>query len=57
MQRMVVEVIALIIAIAFFAALLSYVTISGAEPLGYILVILAFLVAVSIAGTRIASHE
>jgi hypothetical protein len=54
---MVVEVIALIISIAFFAALLSYVTLSGAEPLGYILVILVFLVAVSIAGTRIAAHE
>ncbi len=57
MQRMVVEVIALIIAIAFFAALLSAVTLSGAEPLAYILVILAFLVAVSVAGTRIAAHE
>jgi len=57
MQRMVVEVIALIISIAFFAVLLSYVTLSGAEPLGYILVILVFLVAVSIAGTRIAAHE
>jgi len=57
MQRMVLEVVTLIISIAFFAALLSYVTVSGTGPFGYILVILIFLVAVSIAGTRIAAYE
>jgi uncharacterized membrane protein (UPF0182 family) len=54
---MVLEVVALIISVAFFAALLLSVTLSGVGPLGYILVILIFLIIVSIAGTRIAAYE
>jgi hypothetical protein len=57
MQRMVLEVVTLIISIAFFAILLLYVTLSGASPLGYILVILVFIIIVSVAGTRIAAYE
>jgi len=57
MQRMVLEVVALIISVAFFAVLLLSVTLSGAGPLGYILVIIIFVVLVSVAGTRIAAYE
>jgi len=57
MQRMVLEVVALIISVAFFAALLLSVTLSGAGPLGYILVILVFIIIVSVAGVRIAAYE
>ena len=57
MQRMVLEVVALIISVAFFAALLLSVTLSGAGPLGYILVILIFIIIVSVAGVRIAAYE
>ena len=57
MQRMVLEVAALIISVAFFAALLFYVALSGFNTLGYILIIVAFLIIVSVAGTRIAAYE
>ena len=57
MQRMVLEVVTLIISVAFFAILLLFVTLSGASPLGYILVILVFIIIVSVAGTRIAAYE
>ncbi|MGB9213591.1 MAG: hypothetical protein WCB91_11990 [Halobacteriota archaeon] len=48
---------ALIISVAFFAVLLLSVTLSGAGPLGYILVILIFLIIVIVAGIRIAAYE
>jgi len=54
---MVLEVVTLIISVAFFAILLLFVTLSGASPLGYILVILVFIIIVSVAGTRIAAYE
>lgn len=57
MQRMVLEVVALIISVAFFAVLLLSVTLSGAGPLAYILVIVIFIIIVSVAGTRIAAYE
>ena len=57
MQRMVLEVAALIISVAFFAALLFYVALSGFNTLGYILIIVVFLIIVSVAGTRIAAYE
>ena len=57
MQRMVLEVVALIVSVAFLAVLLLSVTLSGAGPLGYILVILIFIIIVSVAGTRIAAYE
>jgi hypothetical protein len=57
MQRTVLEVAALIISVVFFAVLLLAVTISGAGPLGYILVILIFIIIVSVAGARIAAYE
>ncbi len=57
MQRMVLEVVALIISVAFFAGLLFYVTLSGFPSLAYILVIVVFLIVVSVAGTRIAAYE
>jgi uncharacterized membrane protein YccC len=57
MQRVTLEVIALIISVAFFAVLLLSVTLSGAGPLGYILVIIIFIIIVSVAGTRIAAYE
>ena len=57
MQRMVLEVVALIISVAFFAVLLLSVTLSGAGPLGHIVVILIFIIIVSVAGTRIAAYE
>lgn len=57
MQRMVLEVVALIISVAFFAALLFYVALSGFNTLGYILIIVVFLIVVSVAGTRIAAYE
>lgn len=57
MQRTELEVVALIITIAFFAVLLLSVTLSGAGPLGYILVIIIFMIIVSVAGIRIAAYE
>jgi hypothetical protein len=57
MQRTVIEVVALIITVAFFAVLLLSVTLSGAGPLGYILVIIIFMIIVSVAGIRIAAYE
>jgi hypothetical protein len=57
MQRTVIEVVALIISVAFFAVLLLSVTLSGAGPLGYILVIIIFIIVVSVAGIRIAAYE
>jgi ABC-type multidrug transport system permease subunit len=57
MQRTVLEVVALIITVAFFAVLLLAVTLSGAGPLGYILVIIIFMIIVSVAGIRIAAYE
>ncbi len=57
MQRMVLEVVALIISVAFFAALLFYVALSGFNTLGYILIIIVFLIVVSVAGMRIAAYE
>ena len=57
MQRMVLEVVALIISVAFFAILLLSVTLSGTGPLGYILAILVFIMIVSVAGIKIAAYE
>ena len=57
MQRTVIEVVALIISVAFFAVLLLSVTLSGAGPLVYILVIIIFIIIVSVAGIRIATYE
>jgi hypothetical protein len=57
MQRTVIEVVALIISVAFFAVVLLSVTLSGAGPLGYILVIIIFIIIVSVAGIRIAAYE
>jgi hypothetical protein len=58
MQRMVLEVVTLIISVAFFTVLLLAVTkLFGAEPLGYILGILVFIMIVSVAGIRIAAYE
>ena len=57
MQRMVLEVVTLIISVAFFIVLLLAVTLSGAQPLGYILGILVFIIIVSVAGIRIAAYE
>lgn len=57
MQRTVLEIVALIISVVFFAVLLFSVTLSGANPLGYILVIVAFIIIVSGAGIRIAAYE
>jgi hypothetical protein len=57
MQRMVLEVVTLIVSVAFFIALLLAVHLSNAESLGYILVILVFILIVSVAGIRIAASE
>jgi uncharacterized membrane protein (DUF485 family) len=57
MQRMVLEVVTLIVSIAFFIALLLGVHLSNAESLGYILGILVFVLIVSVAGIRIAAFE
>ena len=57
MQRMMLEVAALIVSVVFFAGLLFFVTLSGLGSLGYILVIVVFLIVVSVAGTRIAAYE
>ncbi|MGA7076526.1 MAG: hypothetical protein WBZ42_08300 [Halobacteriota archaeon] len=55
---MVLEVVTLIISVAFFTVLLLAVTkLFGAEPLGYILGILVFIMIVSVAGIRIAAYE
>jgi len=57
MQRMVLEVVTLIISVAFFTVLLLSVTLSGVSPVGYILGILVFIMIVSVAGIRIATYE
>jgi hypothetical protein len=57
MQRTVLEVVTLIISVAFFIVLVLVITLYGAQPLGYILGILIFLVIVSVAGIRIAAYE
>jgi hypothetical protein len=57
MQRMVLEVVTLIISVAFFIALLLSVHLSNAGSLAYILGILVFVVIVSFAGIRIAAFE
>ncbi len=57
MQRMMLEVVALIVSVAFFAGLLFFVTLSGLPSLAYIVVIVVFLIVVSAAGMRIAAYE
>lgn len=57
MQRTVIEVVALIISVAFFAVLLLSVTLSGAGPLGYILAVIIFIIIAGAAGVRIAAYE
>ena len=57
MQRMVLEVVTLIVSVAFFIALLLAVHLSNAGSLGYILGILVFVLIVSVAGTKIAAYE
>jgi hypothetical protein len=57
MQRMVLEVVTLIISVAFFIALLLSVHLSNAGSLAYILGILVFVIIVSFAGIRIAAFE
>jgi C4-dicarboxylate transporter len=55
---MVLEVVTLIVSVAFFIALLLSVHLSNAAgSLGYILGILLFVIIVSVAGTRIAVLE
>ena len=56
MQRMVLEVVTLIVSVAFFIVLLLAVHLSNAGSLGYILGIVVFLLIVSVAGTRIAAY-
>jgi uncharacterized membrane protein (DUF485 family) len=57
MQRMVLEVVTLIVSVAFFIALLLSVHLFNAVSLGYILGIVLFVIIVSIAGIRIAAFE
>lgn len=57
MQRMVLEVVTLIVSVAFFIALLLSVHLSNAGSLGYIVGVLLFVIIVSIAGIRIATYE
>ena len=57
MQRMVLEVMTLIVSVAFLIALLLSVTVANAGSLGYILGILLFIMIVSVAGIRIAAYE
>jgi C4-dicarboxylate transporter len=54
---MVLEVVTLIISVAFFIALLLSVHLLNATALGYILGILVFILIVSVAGIRIAAYE
>jgi hypothetical protein len=57
MQRMVLEVVTLIVSVAFLIALLLSVHLANAGSLGYILGILVFIMIVSVAGIRIAAYE
>jgi hypothetical protein len=57
MQRMVLEVVTLIVSVAFLIALLLSVTLANVGALGYILGILVFIMIVSAAGIRIAAYE
>ena len=57
MQRMVLEVVTLIVSVAFLIALLLSVTLANVGSLGYILGILVFIIIVSAAGIRIAAYE
>ncbi|HXY87489.1 MAG TPA: hypothetical protein VEG44_03540 [Candidatus Acidoferrales bacterium] len=57
MQRMLLEIITLIAAVAVFTVLLLAVSLAGIGSLGYVLVILAFLIVISIAGVKIANYE
>jgi hypothetical protein len=57
MQRMLLEIVTLIVAVAVFTVLLLAVSLAGIGSLGYVLVILAFLIVISIAGVKIASYE
>jgi hypothetical protein len=54
---MLLEIVTLIVAVAVFTVLLLAVSLAGIGSLGYVLVILAFLIVISIAGVKIASHE
>jgi len=47
----------LIAAVAVFTVLLLAVSLAGIGSLGYVLVILAFLIVISIAGVKIANYE
>jgi hypothetical protein len=57
MQRMLLEIVTLIVAVAVFTVLLLAVSLAGIGSLGYVLVIVAFLIVISIAGVKIASYE
>ena len=57
MQRMVLEVVTLIVSVSFFIALLLSVHLFSAVSLGYILGIVLFVIIVSFAGIRIAAFE
>jgi len=57
MRRMSLEIITLIAAVAVFTVLLLAVSLAGIGSLGYVLVILAFLIVISIAGVKIANYE
>jgi hypothetical protein len=57
MRRMLLEIITLIAAVAVFTVLLLAVSLAGIGSLGYVLVILAFLIVISIAGVKIANYE
>jgi hypothetical protein len=54
---MLLEIVTLIVAIAVFTVLLFAVSLAGVGSLGYVLVILAFLIVISIAGVKIARYE
>jgi len=54
---MVLEVVTLIVSVAFLIALLLSVTLANVGALGYILGILVFIMIVSTAGIRIAAYE
>ncbi len=57
MQRMLLEIVTLIVAVTIFTVLLLAVSLAGIGSLGYVLVIVAFLIVISIAGVKIASYE
>jgi hypothetical protein len=57
MQRMLLEIVTLIVAVAVFTVLLLAVSLAGIGSLGYVLVIVAFLIVISIAGVKIAGYE